>query len=167
MPVAIGALTDGTYLIGATIRPLLILKQILVVFCSACGEHFAQKQPDLVRYLLNPESRNLPPKFDIYLGLYDRASKASRQSGLSVRAHVNEVSGAMTTRTYAEIAFPPFVILMSVNSPSPDERLQRVTWFNQYSRTERWQGALALDCLQISSPYPGDFRPMSQIVPQD
>ena len=166
MPVAVDALTGGTYLVGANIRPLLVLKQILVMFCSACGEGFAQKHPDLIRYLLNRNSRILPPKFDIYLGLYDRASKVSRQSGLSVRAHLNEVGGAMTTRAYAEIAFPPLVILMSLNSPSPDQRLQRVTWFNQYGRRERWQGTLALDCLQISSPYPGDFRSASQIVPR-
>ena len=55
--------------ISLEIRPLRVLKQILVMFCSACGPNFVF--PELARYLLNRESRQLPPGHDIYLGLLD------------------------------------------------------------------------------------------------
>jgi hypothetical protein len=41
--------------ISLEIRPLRVLKQILVMFCSACGPNFVF--PELARYLLNRESR--------------------------------------------------------------------------------------------------------------
>jgi hypothetical protein len=40
-----------------SIKPVNVLKQIFVMFCSASPPQFAQKHPSLARYLLNPESK--------------------------------------------------------------------------------------------------------------
>jgi hypothetical protein len=86
---------------NATIRPLRVLKQMLAMFCSACGPGLAETHSGLTRYLLNREDRNLPPGIDVYLALVDQHSLASRQFGISARADIE--TGRIFT--YAEIAF--------------------------------------------------------------
>ncbi|MFI5029972.1 MAG: hypothetical protein ACHQPH_04635 [Reyranellales bacterium] len=142
--------------VAANIRPLRVLKQLLVMFCSVCGPNFVF--PDMTRYLLNRESRDLPPGHDVYLGLYDRTSFASRQAGLTGRL---DLSGASCT--YAEISFPPLTLVLAVNSPSSDPRLMRVTWFNQFGFHDRWHGTLPLDCLQVNTAIPGTYSTREQI----
>jgi hypothetical protein len=156
MPALQAAAAGDVICVGTEILPLLVLKQILVMFCSACGPNFVF--PDLARYLLNRESRDLPPGHEVYLGLYDRKSLASRQAGLTGQL---DLSGASCT--YAEISFPPLTLVLTVNSPSPDPRLMRITWFNQYSWRERWRGSLPLDCLQVNTPIPGTYATQEQI----
>jgi hypothetical protein len=46
-----------TVVVECVIRPLDVLKQILVMFCSASPTGFTQKHPRLGRYLLNPQCR--------------------------------------------------------------------------------------------------------------
>ena len=121
-PAMAEAAAGDVIAVPMNIRPQQVLKQIFVMFCSACGPAFAENQPDLVRYLLNKDAQELPQKLDIYLGLQDRKSVMSRQAGITVRAGLTDASG-LSIRTYAEISFPPLVILMSVDTPSPDARL--------------------------------------------
>ncbi len=142
--------------IPVSICPLRVLKQILVMFCSACGPNFVF--PELARYLLNRESRELPPGHDIYLGLFDQTSRVSRQTGL---AGMLNMTGAQ--HTYSEISFPPLLLVMTVGSPSPDRRLTCVTWFNQYSWTDQRQGMLMLDCLQVNTHLPGTYATREEI----
>jgi hypothetical protein len=86
------------------IQPLNVLKQILVMFCTACPPDFAAKNPALVRFLLNRECRAFPQDLGVYLGLFDiRRSAAARQSGISAR--LDAQSG--TAHIYSEISFPP------------------------------------------------------------
>jgi 5-methylcytosine-specific restriction endonuclease McrA len=142
--------------IPVDIRPLRVLKQILVMFCSACGPNFVF--PEMARYLLNRESRQLPPGHDVYLGLFDRRSRASRQAGLTGRLSLTGPS-----HSYSEISFPPLLLVMSVHSPSPDSRLTRVTWFNEYAWADRWQGTVLLDCLQVNTHLPGTYTTREEI----
>jgi hypothetical protein len=59
MPAMFGASAGDVIGVPAKIRPLRILKQILVMLCSACGPHFIEQHPGLTRYLRNPDSRDL------------------------------------------------------------------------------------------------------------
>lgn len=156
MPALAQAAAGEVVGVSVDIRPLRLLKQILVMFCSACGPNFVF--PELARYLLNQESRELPPGHDVYLGLYDRGSRAARQSGLTGRLELGN-----SQCVYSEIAFPPLILVMTVNSPSPDPRLMRVTWFNQFGWRDRWQQMLILDCLQVNSPYPASYATREEI----
>lgn len=158
MPAMFAAAAGDVVGVPAKIRPLRILKQILVMFCSACGPHFIEQHAGLTRYLLNADSRDLPLDLQVYLALYDRHSMASRQAGMTVR-----LDTAGNVVRYAEISFPPFIMVLTVDSSSPDGRLMNVTWFNRYAYNERWHSSLPLDCMQTNSFVPGSYATRTEI----
>jgi hypothetical protein len=138
----------------STLRPLRVLKQVLTMFCSTCGPRFARAHPELTRYLLNRESRQLPKGIDIYLALLDHETMATRQSGITGRVDLDTGQ----THTYAEFSFPPFDAVMALGSNhSPDGRLARITWFNEFSIDDERQIQLALNCVQTNTYLPGDY----------
>ena len=141
-------------IVSTTLRPLRVLKQILTMFCSACGPGFVRAHRDVARYLLDRESRRMPGGIELYLALLDHKTMATRQSGVSGRIDLE--TGHMDT--YSEISFPPFDIVMGLGSQrSPDERLARITWFNQFSIDDERQIQLALHCVQTNTYLPGDY----------
>jgi len=80
--------------------------------------------------------------------------EGTRQAGITGRIDL----GTGRTHTYAEISFPPFDIIMGLGSdPSPDERLARLTWFNQFSLDEERRIQLALHCVQTNTYLPGEY----------
>lgn len=158
IPAMFAAVAGDVVGVPAKIRPLRILKQILVMFCSACDPHFIEQHPWLTRYLLNADSRELSPDLQVYLALYDRRSMASRQSGMTVR-----LDTAGNVVRYAEISFPPFILVLTDDSSSLDARLMNVTWFNRYGYNERWHSSLPLDCMQINSFLPGSYATRAEI----
>jgi hypothetical protein len=153
MPAFSMARAGEAYAFSVTIRQLKVLKQILTMFCSACGPGFARAHSGVPRYLLNPESRQLPAGIDVYLALLDRKTMATRQSGISGRIDLD----SQRVLTYSEFSFPPFDVVMALDSPAPDPNLMRVTWFNQYSLNEQRQVALALHCVQTNTYLPADY----------
>jgi hypothetical protein len=143
----------------ANIRPLRVLKQILVMFCSACGPGLARTHAGLPRYLLNRESRQLPDGLEVYVALLNKRSMASRQSGVTGRVDIATGSVA----TYSEIAFPPFVLILALNSATPDARLSRLTWLNNDGYMDRRAVTLLLDCVQTNTYRPGDYSTIEKL----
>jgi hypothetical protein len=144
---------------NANIRAFRVLKQILVMFCSACGPGLARTHEGLTRFLLNRESRELPPGLDVYLGIVDRRSLASRQLGISGRVDFETGENL----TYAEIAFPPLDIILTLDSGRPDPRLMDVTWFKDDGVDERRVLTLLLHCLQVNTYLPADYSTADQL----
>jgi hypothetical protein len=67
------------------------------------------------------------------------------------------------TRTFAEISFPPFGFVLSVESPVVDERLVGITHFAGFRYQDFAVAHLKFPALPVCSPYPGDFRSLEQI----
>jgi hypothetical protein len=155
-----GVPADTTVVVECSIRPLDIFKQILVMFCSASPPSFAQKHPRLVRYLLNPESRDADDQ-RIFMSLYDVVnSKVARQSGLTGRINME---GEGSSHVYSEISFPPFNLVMSVSGGCPDPQLFEVTWFKEYGYREQATVRLTLNNLAVNSYFPGDYRTFDEL----
>jgi hypothetical protein len=147
-----------TVTIQCSIRPLDVLKQILVMFCSASPPSFAQKHPRLVRYLLNPESREADEQ-RVFISLYDIAnSKAVRQAGLTGRIDLDGQS-----HVYSEISFPPLNLVMSVSGGCPEVNLFEITGFKESGHRERRTVSLTLNNLAVNSYFPGDYRTFDQL----
>jgi hypothetical protein len=147
-----------TVSIDCLIRPLDVLKQILVMFCSASPPSFALKHPQLVRFLLNKDARDFED-LRIYMSLYDlENSKVSRQAGLTGR-----LDGDGKSQIFSEIAFPPFNLVLSVNSGSPDPRLFEITWFKQFAFRQKATVKLTLNNLAVNSYFPGDYRTLDDL----
>jgi hypothetical protein len=147
-----------TVTVQCSIRPLDVLKQILVMFCSASPPTFAQKHPKLVRYLLNPTSRESDDQ-RIFISLYDLAnSKAARQAGLTGRIDIGGNS-----HVFSEISFPPFNLVMSVSGGCPDAKLFEITGFKESGHRERRTIKLTLNNLAVNSYFPGDYRTLEEL----
>ncbi|WP_298372877.1 hypothetical protein [uncultured Bradyrhizobium sp.] len=151
---------DRVGIIPCTIKPLNVYKQILVMFCSASPPAVTQKNPELVRYLLNPESRDSGQE-RIYLGLYDlRNSKATRQSGLTGRINGHGI------QLFSEISFPPFNLVCSTSGDNPDPGLTEITWFKEFAYGESADISLTLRNLAVNSVFPADYRSVDEIKRQ-
>lgn len=138
--------------------PLRFLKQIVTMFFSACGPGLQKHNPDLVRFVLNREHCTLPSKFKFYAYLHHPTSTAIRQSGLTGVMRSGDVF------VISEIAFPPFGLIMSVDSDrSIDRRLCNITHFGNYGyRT--WEIMwLLLPVLSVTSFFPADFRTVEEV----
>ncbi len=144
----------------AKMRPLRVLKQILVMFCSACPPGFAAKHPDLVRYLLNRTSREFPPGIQVWASLFDtRNSRATRQSGISGRLDLDA-----GTSIYSEISFPPFNFVMTLDgSRPPDTRLANIDFMHEFEYSEHAEVTLSLYNLSVNTYFPGDYRTLDQL----
>jgi hypothetical protein len=136
-------------------RPAQVLKQILVMFRSACDPAFTEEHPGLSRYLLNKDSRELPRGIEVFISLYDiRRSTAARQSGMTGRLDING-----SVHAYSEISFPPLNLIMTPNQEPPDGRLRRITWFADFALREKRTLTLDLCNLPVCSYLPADYSP--------
>jgi hypothetical protein len=66
-----------------TIHPLRALKQVVTMFCSACGPSLQEKFPDITRFILQRGQRDMPHDLRVFAYLLDPAkSEAHRQAGM-------------------------------------------------------------------------------------
>ena len=140
--------------------PLRILKQILIMFCSVNSDKFTDVHPWLRRYLLNRESRGLPPSFRLYL--YYNITGKLRYAGLS--SQVDTKTGNITL--ISEITYPPFGYVLTIDSDPPNERLGDISFFDKYSYNELGRLEIMLPTLPTHLLYPGDYRTRSEILAQ-
>lgn len=140
------------------IFPLRVIKQIICMFFSANGEKFREAQQELVRFVLNKESRFLEPHIHIYC--FYSPSARSRQSGVSGVLNIE----THTHKIISEIVFPPMGYVMSLNQVSPDERLFDITFFSRYQYSYSKEFGLRLPTLPIYTYFPGDYRSKKEVL---
>jgi hypothetical protein len=138
--------------------PLRFLKQIVVMFFSACGPSLQEKNPDLVRFALNRNERKIPRHIQIYAYLHHPTeSTVIRQSGLT------GVLKDGKEHMFAEIAFPPFGLIMSIDRPPIDSQLCEITHLNEYSYMTRDIVYLKLPVFAVTTWFAGDFRTVDKV----
>jgi len=138
--------------------PLPILKEIVTMFFSVNPNSFSKLNPDLVRFVLNREAKNLPPKYRFFV-YYNTAGKF-RYWGVS--GTMNIFTSQMTVMS--EITFPPFGYLMTIDSKPPDNRLFEITHFSDCDYNEFKVMTLKLPVLPTHTMYPGDYRTKDEIL---
>jgi hypothetical protein len=141
------------------IFPLRVLKQIVVMFFSACGPGLSKAHPDLVKFVLNRELRLLPKGIHIWAYLNDPVESIStRQSG---------VTGLMSldggNHIFAEVAFPPFGLIMSFNAEPLRNDLCEISHFGMATYNTWDIFYLKLPVFPVVSFFPGDFRTVDEM----
>jgi len=141
------------------IFPLRVLKQIVVMFFSACGPEFKKAHPDLVKFVLDRECRLLPKDVHIWAYLHDpMESTSTRQAGVT---GLMSLSG--DSHVFSEIAFPPFGLIMSFKAEPVRRELCNLSHFG-HSIINTWDVVwLKLPVLPVVSPFPGDFRTVDEM----
>jgi hypothetical protein len=151
--------------VGVEIRPLRLMKQFAAMFCSACGPAFAEKNPQVTRFILNRDLRDLPDNVRFWIGLMNRRdSNFVRQAGITGK--ITTARYAANTSTYAEICFPPFVSVMLLSGSVPDHRLYEITWFKDYDYYEKKTIVLGLYSLPVYTYFPADYRSRAEVEKQ-
>jgi hypothetical protein len=143
------------------INPLHVIKQVMCMFMSVNGSSFQRIQTELVRFILNRETRHLPRHLKLF-AFYSIGDR-SRHSGVS---GVTQGLGTSSYRGFilSEFTFPPFGFVLTFETPSPDARLTDITYFAEYDWNEKRTLWLRMPVLPIYTFYPADYRSRDQVT---
>lgn len=137
------------------IYPLRVIKQIICMFLSNCGPELKTVHPELVKFVLNKETRFLLPEIRVFA--FYNISMSARSSGVSVMYNPTGLY------TYSEIAFPPYGFVLALNSESPDKDLLEITHFSKYWYSDLKTIGVHLPARSVYSYLPGDYRSKDEI----
>jgi hypothetical protein len=135
------------------IRPLTFFKQIAAMFVSTVEPGITDRLPQLRKYLLDSSCRDQPQELRYFMAL--TKCENARQSGFVGRAEL----GAGTVATYAELAFRPFIFLVTAgNSDGIDPRFFEISDLGKEARNVQRDVALTLHVLDLAGYIPGMYR---------
>lgn len=147
--------------VGFDIEPLPVIKQIIVMFASACGDSLLDAAPALRKFVLSPEERGMPTEVRVFAYLLSPLSNSSRQSGISALLNLDTPA---SPQIFAEIAFPPLGYLLHPTGTVPrDPRPFDISFMANAEFGERRRLHLPLPILEVNSILPSDFRSLGEI----
>jgi len=137
--------------------PLRVLKQVAAMFFSVNVAGFADRHPELARFVLQPHSRFLPRQFRFFVYY----NVEGRYRALPVSALLDIRTGKSST--FSEITYPPFGYVMTIESGPPDDRLCEITEWTRYMYNSFEVLPLAIPLLPTHTFIGGDYRSKDQI----
>jgi len=142
--------------------PLRVLKQVICMFFSVNGTYFHKAHPDLVRFVLNKESREFPD----YVHVYAFYTLTNRFRSAGVTGVVKGFgSGKSAIHTFSEVTFPPFGFVLTVHSDPPEKEFCDISSFSQFdSNAWRCGVMMRLPLMPIYTHFPGDYRTREQTL---
>jgi hypothetical protein len=141
------------------IFPLRVLKQIAVMFFTACGPGLRKAHPELVKFVLDRQRRLVPDNIHFWAYMHDpNKSTSTRQAGITGRAILGNGH-----QVFAEIAFPPFGLIMTFGAKPIQSDLRELTHFGEFEYRTWDIVYLKLPVLPVVSFLPGDFRTIEEL----
>jgi hypothetical protein len=141
------------------IYPLRVVKQVVTMFCSACGPSFQKRFPDMAKFVLDRDQRYLPYEMKVYAYLIDaKNSVGNRQSPMS------GVLKGTKQYIFAEIAFAPLGFVLTGDVVPVSAALVDIANFSYSSFFTCQTIFLNLPVLPINTWLPGDFRSKEEII---
>jgi hypothetical protein len=141
--------------------PLSVLKRVVAMFFSINGDKFAACHPELSRFVMDSMSQTLPERY----GVYAAYNINDIVSHIPLQARANVRSG--TTTWVSQIAHPPFVYVLTIDSESPDSRLADLRSFAGSAYGQDADIEIVLHLLPTNSCLAGDFRATGKLLPDD
>ncbi|MGH6988497.1 MAG: hypothetical protein ACREFD_12240 [Stellaceae bacterium] len=163
MSFLIASRGQASFALPYNLHPLRVLKQIVCMFFSVNGPEFHKAQPDLVRFVLNTETRILPPHVRVY-AFYTFSGRGRAMGAMGIVRGLG--TGNSTLHILSEIAHPPFGFVLALgNSPPPDANLCDISGFSQFEYRE-WRAGVSmkLPLKSIYTPFAGDYRTREQTL---
>jgi hypothetical protein len=139
-----------------SMRALPVIKQIVASLLALNAPAFGQKNPDLVRFVLDHNLRGLPEKYRLYMSLF--AGPIARFAGLAVELNI------MTQQTVymTELAHPPFAYLLTIDS-EPSQPIGEITAWSTRAFNESRDERLVLTLGFGHTALPGDYRSKAKV----
>lgn len=135
------------------------------MFVSVNGPEFRKKNDAVVRFILNPQARYLPPDYRFFV--YYNVEGMLRRWNVAGILTWNDTFTSSTSVMISEISHPPFGYVMTLDSPPPDRRLHEITHFARYFPNELADIQLRLTTLPTHLAFPGDYRELPEIYRQE
>ena len=133
------------------IKPLNVIKQILVMFMSADKGGYLRSQKGLVEFLMNKESVKMPDKYGVYM--YSTLSAKKRMLGYSIFCDPKR-----GVQKWSEINFEPFGYFLTEDSQPAHYQMCDITSFSKVSYDEELSVQISTAYLNVESPFIGDYR---------
>jgi hypothetical protein len=138
--------------------PLSILKRVVAMFFSINGEKFASCHPDLSAFVRERDRTGLPDRYRFFAAY--NVNDLVSHIPLQFRADV----AACRESWLSQIAHPPFVYVMAIDSPAPDGRLTDITGFSGYGYDDEAALDVHLRVIPTNSCFAGDFRASGKLI---
>ena len=141
--------------------PLAILKEVVAMFLSVNVRGFAERNQELVRFVLNKDKKYLSPRYRFFA--YYNGTGGLRY--IPFAGLIDTSTG--NTIGVSEITYPPLGYVLTVDSPPPDNKLMEITRFARYGYNESAVMELRMPVLPVHNPFaPGDYRSAKDIQEQ-
>ena len=158
------------------IFPLRVIKQVVCMFFSVTDRRFSYNHPDLVKFVLNKNERNLNPDIRIYaffnIGDHGRyiggVSKMMMNPDKMTPSTLEDMRNTANTafaksHLLSEIACRPLGYVMSFDPEPPDARLIDISFFSNYTYSECRSLPLQLAVLPVWTHFPADYRSRDRV----
>lgn len=141
----------------SNIEPLKVLKHIISMFLAINGEWFLESFPDLVSFVSDKDSTNLPERYRIFMYL----TRAEKFRYMHYAVNGNFKTGIITN--CSEIAFPPYGYVLTFDFEGRLNFLNEITNFKKFRVDD--EGTLKMVTYQLPTymPFSLDYRSESQI----
>ncbi len=137
--------------------PLSIIKQIAAMFFSVNQLGFADKNPELVKFVLDQKAKYLSPKYRFFVYFnHEGRFRTSPIVGMG-NFFKRELS------VMSEITYPPYGYVLTLGTPPPDPRLVEITHFARFDYNEFAVLEMRLPVLPTHTFVPGDYRTKEEI----
>lgn len=133
------------------IKPLNVIKQILVMFMSADKSGYLQSQRDLVEFLLNKESIGVPERYGIHL--YSNLSAKKRMIG-----YTTVRNSKLGFQKWSEINFQPFGYLLTDDSKPAHAHMLNITNFGNTNYGQELSVGISTAYLNVESEWIGTYK---------
>ena len=155
------SLTAPSLAFSFDIYPLRVIKQIVCMLLSINTPNFLKSNNEIRKFVLDRESRFLPPELRIYA--YHTRSQKIRMTGYAVAADLF----SSESNAYGEIAFYPWGYLFCIDGAEiPDDRLIDITPFSAYRYHDWKELNFRAAVLPVETMYPGDYRTKEDVDKQ-
>jgi hypothetical protein len=154
----------GSFYLPFTIKPLNVIKQILVMTLAMSVDTPTSYYDDLVPFLLDKTQNYLPPKFKISV-YFNFGGQPRFESNKAVGNFERQAISYVD----AEVALPPFgycVTSTSIQHKSLADAmgLCDITRFAQYDYDRQRTVFLRLPGFETNEPFPLDYRRKDEII---
>lgn len=139
------------------IEPLKILKQIVSMFLAINKEWYLESYPELSKFVLNPNEKNLPEKYRIF-------SYLNKDGNIRYMHHtVVGNFGRGKPINCSEISFPPYGYVLTIDSDDNINQLNDITGFKNFELNQKQTLNMAMFQLPTHLTIPLDYRGKDQI----
>lgn len=136
-------------------EPLAVLKQIISMFLSINNEQFTKSYPELAKFVLDPDSNELPDQYRILTYLNNEGGMRYVHQTIASIPNVGIIN-------CNEIAFPPYGYVMVIDFEKKLTLLNEITYFKNYKRSDIVTLDMEMYKLPTYTTWPLDYRTKQQ-----